>query len=210
MDKSWYNKLCWQKVCQRKVLKIIYSSTYVLWEEAESERGKNFKTKRFYKGENTMVKIKEKLVKLLAVAFVGTMPILGLSNIASAKGSSSNFEQDMDDTAAIVQGLAEAEQYLAEARQILASLGQSIPQMEFELGGAIGTNEAFECYRRAAEHGHVQAQFYLGEHYRLSGVAGDRNEALRWYQRAADQGHAGAQRILMMYYENGETFPLGR
>lgn len=46
-----------------------------------------------------------------------------------------------------------------------------------------------ECYRKAAELGHAEAQFLLGNCYSLGdGVDKDMAEAMKWYQKACDQG----------------------
>ncbi len=71
---------------------------------------------------------------------------------------------------------------------------------EFDRGTpqvAKDVSEARRWYRIAAERGHVEAAFRLGE-LQLIGLGGvkDRAAALAWFQRAADQGHAGAARRL--------------
>ena len=48
---------------------------------------------------------------------------------------------------------------------------------------------AAKCYRKAAEQGHVGAQYYLGSCYEYGkGVAVDEGEAMKWYRKAAGQG----------------------
>ena len=56
---------------------------------------------------------------------------------------------------------------------------------------------AAECYCKAAEQGHADAQFYHGVMYNL-GCGVDKNEVteVEWYRKAADQGHAIAQERL--------------
>ena len=52
-------------------------------------------------------------------------------------------------------------------------------------------------YRKAAEQGNRDAQFYLGIMYYLGhGVPPDYNEAVKWYRKAAEQGCGGAQTLL--------------
>ena len=49
-------------------------------------------------------------------------------------------------------------------------------------------------FRRAAERGHMQAQYLLAhclQHGR--GVRSDEQEAMQWYMHAAEQGHAASQ-----------------
>lgn len=54
--------------------------------------------------------------------------------------------------------------------------------------------DAAPWYRKAAENGHVEAQFVLGTMYRTGrGVKKNTREAAEWYQRAANAGNAWAQ-----------------
>ena len=54
--------------------------------------------------------------------------------------------------------------------------------------------EAVTWYRKAADQGHVNAQFNLGVKYvNGQGVPKSDKEALKWYQKAANQGHIGAK-----------------
>jgi uncharacterized protein len=56
-----------------------------------------------------------------------------------------------------------------------------------------------------AKAGDVDAEFRLGEAYRLgSGVEKDIPQAFRWYGRAAEKGHVVAQYNLGLIYETGE------
>ena len=66
--------------------------------------------------------------------------------------------------------------------------------------------EAIGWWRKAAEQGHVGAQFNLGNAYRLgdSGVAADPAEAAKWYRKAAEQGHPYAQFSLALALHNGD------
>ena len=58
--------------------------------------------------------------------------------------------------------------------------------------------------QKAAEQGHVDAQFLLGAMYvNGRGVAQDYKQAVAWYRKAAEQGDVDAQRILGMMYDNG-------
>jgi cell division protein FtsZ len=61
---------------------------------------------------------------------------------------------------------------------------------------------------KAAEQGHADAQFRLGEAYRKGeGVPADKTEAVKWYRLAAEQGHANAQFILGYAYDVGKGVP---
>ena len=64
--------------------------------------------------------------------------------------------------------------------------------------------KAVRWYRRAAEQGHANAQFNLGNMYfHGRGVPEDYTEAVRWLHLAAEQGKADAQFNLGLMYEYG-------
>ena len=65
----------------------------------------------------------------------------------------------------------------------------------FNLGGiAKKAYEAVQWYRKAAEQGHKDAQFKLGQFLcEGKGTAKDEKEGLVWYKKAAKQGHAEAK-----------------
>ena len=66
-------------------------------------------------------------------------------------------------------------------------------------------SEAAKWYRKAAEHGHVGAQYSLGVCYSSGeGVNEDEVEAAKWYRKAAEQGHAEAQNSLGECYRDGK------
>src|SRR6185312_363888 len=59
-------------------------------------------------------------------------------------------------------------------------------------------------YQQAAEQGDAQAQYNLGQCYRLgTGVEKDEQKAVEWYQKAAEQGDAQAQYNLGQCYRRG-------
>lgn len=65
--------------------------------------------------------------------------------------------------------------------------------------------QGLEYFKKAAEQGHMNAQFILGTMYdKGEDVLQDRTLAARWYRKAADQGHAQAQFNLGLMYTNGE------
>ena len=65
--------------------------------------------------------------------------------------------------------------------------------------------EALNWYRKAAEQGHVQAQFNLGRMCRNGwGAPEDDAEAVKWFRKAAVQGNAIAQCRLGTMYDTGE------
>ena len=60
-------------------------------------------------------------------------------------------------------------------------------------------------YRIAAEQGHADAQYKLGDcYYYGDGVENDKEKAVQWYRKAAEQGHAEAQyKLGDCYYYGG-------
>ncbi len=72
-------------------------------------------------------------------------------------------------------------------------------------GGKADKAESLGWLRKAADKGHVRAQFNLGMMYdRGDGVPQDLKEAAKWYRKAAEQGHAQSQFNLGLMYTNGE------
>lgn len=65
-----------------------------------------------------------------------------------------------------------------------------------------GPAEARKWMRKAAEQGHKEAQYALGEYY-ASGNEQNIQEAMKWYLKAAEQGHREAQFTLGKYYQGG-------
>ena len=96
--------------------------------------------------------------------------------------------------------------------RMAAEQGNAIPQ--FLLGNYYDwghfvpkdVGKAAMWYRRAAEQGHVQAQFSLGLMLAngRDGVPSDAGEAAMWYRKAAEQGHVKAQFNLGLLYEYGD------
>ena len=68
-----------------------------------------------------------------------------------------------------------------------------------------GNNEqAVECFTKAAEQGHAEAQFQLGLCYKKGvGASQDDARAVRWFAKAAANGHAEAQYHLGLCCETG-------
>lgn len=64
--------------------------------------------------------------------------------------------------------------------------------------------QALECFRKAAEQGHADAQYHLGDCYYYGyGVEEDDTQAVEWYRKAAEQGHTDAQYALGECYNYG-------
>jgi len=63
-------------------------------------------------------------------------------------------------------------------------------------------------FRKAAEQGHVSAQYNLGIMYNEgTGVPQNYAEAVKWHRKAAEQGSAGAQVNLGYMYDNSYGVP---
>ena len=61
--------------------------------------------------------------------------------------------------------------------------------------------EAASWFSKAAEQGHTESQYRLGEMYlNGEGVVQSDMEAIKWYKKAAEQGHAKAQKDLNYYW----------
>lgn len=65
--------------------------------------------------------------------------------------------------------------------------------------------EAIRWLHRAADNGHIRAQYNLGMIYdKGAGVPQDLKEAAKWYRKAAEKGHVQSQFNLGLMYTNGE------
>ena len=78
----------------------------------------------------------------------------------------------------------------------LGSFLESSPEGDYE-------QEVEDCYRRAANLGHADAQYALGSLLeRRARPNGNLREAEKWYRKAVDQGKANAMYALaMLLYE---------
>jgi len=92
----------------------------------------------------------------------------------------------------------------AEAVKWLRKAAEQGFEKALELLQQIKDDPDLEQIRKAAEQGDAEAQFQLGECYRLgTGVAQDIEEAAKWYRKAAEQGHAVAQHSLGVFHLHG-------
>ncbi len=65
------------------------------------------------------------------------------------------------------------------------------------LGVDQDTEQAFAWARKAAEHGDLDAQHWLGNRYESgTGVKQDFDQALAWFSKAAERDHAPSQTML--------------
>ena len=72
-------------------------------------------------------------------------------------------------------------------------------------GQAIDKEEAAKLYLKAAEMGHLEAQYRIGNcYYYAEGIEQNYEEAVKWYRLAAEQGHSWAQNNLGVRYHKGE------
>jgi uncharacterized protein len=74
-------------------------------------------------------------------------------------------------------------------------------------GVAKDYQQAIYWLTKAAEQGHINSQFLLGEIYRNYNGKGwdkDYKQAFKWYMKSAEQDHAGAQYSLGAMYYNGK------
>ena len=122
-----------------------------------------------------------------------------------------------------VQSSAKAKEYCPDGsagRSVYALSADSNPNADsknnktkadklFELGESYfesnNYTEALKCFMKAAEKGHVEAQYNLGVMYHNGyGVVQNYTEAVNWYMKSAEQGFAEAQNNLGTMYANGE------
>ena len=74
--------------------------------------------------------------------------------------------------------------------------------------GGIGVipneNQGIIWLKKAAEQGHVDSQYLVGECFeRAASYSGDYSEAVKWHKRAASQGHPKSQCAMGYFYKNG-------
>ena len=76
------------------------------------------------------------------------------------------------------------------------------------IGGGPDYPAAAEWYKLAAEHGHAEAQVYLGFMYmKGQGVPEDQSEAVKWSRLVAEQGDPRGQHNLGAAYADGQGVP---
>ncbi len=68
-------------------------------------------------------------------------------------------------------------------------------------------NNALKWFQAAANQGHAEAQYALGNFKDVPEVRLNNAEAARWYRLAAEQGHVYAQTQLGLMYQEGEGVP---
>jgi TPR repeat protein len=102
---------------------------------------------------------------------------------------------------------AESDALLLKAGELGSMNAQRDLGANFATGDWTGPRDpaqGAEWYRKAAEHGHSDAQYNLGFMYLLGeGIPPDPEEGLRWLHRSAVQGEANACRLLADLYRHG-------
>jgi TPR repeat protein len=98
------------------------------------------------------------------------------------------------------QSIAESnfQEIISKAEQGEAS-GEGVPHDD---------EQAIQWYTKAAEQGHVDAQYNLALMYKHGkGVLLDFRQTVQWYTKAAEQGHVDAQFNLALMYKHGKGVP---
>jgi len=68
--------------------------------------------------------------------------------------------------------------------------------------------ESAKWYRKAANQGHIEAQYRMGQwHRRMPGINWDYKEAVKWLTLAAEQGHVKSRYLMGYSYELGQGVP---
>lgn len=102
----------------------------------------------------------------------------------------------------VTRGLAELERSDAED---LFELGLEGFRLLLAIFGQDLVDPGWTAARRAADHGHADAQYWLRVvHSNGHGVSADASEAAKWFRRAAEQGHAAAQFNLGFMHYTGQ------
>jgi TPR repeat protein len=131
-----------------------------------------------------------------------------------AKGVSADSRLGSRHTGVFVCGLLDASVRGVENTidpQILEALAipddgkeVTLPEKYTKSAGQENETPTLKWFRKAAEQGDADVQWFLGECYAHgNGVDKDEAEAARWYRKAAEQGIAKAQNSLGVYYAFG-------
>jgi tetratricopeptide (TPR) repeat protein len=101
-----------------------------------------------------------------------------------------------------------AEGYLRDFAEALGWEKMPDAQEQFQAGEQYYKNNdyprALACYQKAAEQGHADAQYMLGNcYYEGKGAEKDYKRAFEWYKKSAEQGNAKAQNSTGFCYDEG-------
>ena len=101
-----------------------------------------------------------------------------------------------------IEGIDELQYFAKEVMHEIMS------ELDLCLGPDRDYDEALKWFRKAADQGHVEAQYWVGYMYSYGiGMPENSAEALKWYRKAADQGHIEAQSRIGDMYCNGDGVP---
>jgi TPR repeat protein len=101
-----------------------------------------------------------------------------------------------------VLGKIKPESTWEEEQWLLVEAEKGDADSQFRLGEISSSYAASDWFQKAANQGHMEAQYKLAEKYYYgNGIAQDYAEAGNWYRKAAEQGHADAQYSLGLIYE---------
>jgi TPR repeat protein len=137
------------------------------------------------------------------------------SNFALVPRPPSEIEKAEPGAKRVLSGMvADALALISGERSSTAAIEDTLLENWYRMGqkykyadGVSESNtEAIKWFRKAAEQGHVKAQFELGCCY-IGGRfpnTDDWGEAVFWFRKAAEAGHSTAQGILGQLYETGE------
>jgi TPR repeat protein len=123
------------------------------------------------------------------------------SQLAKLYHSRSGTTEKGNEAKTVARLLRDAEQGDAEAQFQLGRQHNSVNSPVTDRKES--KKEALRWFQKAAEQGHVEAQYWTGLYYRygLEVVAEDKAESDVWFSKAAEKGHTGAMRKLGRYRE---------
>lgn len=117
------------------------------------------------------------------------------------EGGAGLWEEGADDAQKAYRYLNQASEFLPDAMYLLGYLQKK----------GIGCDEdailAMESYKKAAERGHVDAQFKVGLYVEVCANEGWESESFSWYEKAALQGHEKAQSARFRFHFEGIGCP---
>jgi len=185
--KKWYEMAAAQKNAEAEYhLACLY----------EMEKNENENVEKGVSGNNNISKDNEKAAEYYRRSaehgYAPAQVIIGKRYLTA------NSSKDIEEAKKWI--LKAAEQEYVEAEYLLAKM--------YEEGTVFEKNDkkAADYYRLSAEHGNVDAQYWLAQAF-YDGKGGiDKNleEAAKWFKKAAEQDNTSAQRMLGIMYSTGE------
>jgi TPR repeat protein len=138
---------------------------------------------------------------------------MSINRITSAKTSAVQALANSGNAAAqseLARRFARKRKYKEALRWFTTAARSGDPEHQMELGVVLFWDHAahsagIEWIRRAADQGHVGAQYFLGAELATGeNIRKNVREAARWYRHAARRGHGEAQYNLALMYWTGE------